>query len=765
MKKFDVKNVKLLIVIILELLVIAYFGRKILSPVTDITISSENIMEYNDDKNAINNFIYVENDNIVIDSKEEKVVRIGPDITILPGALYEISVECSGCVDDNGPILRLIKEDSSDYIFAVTQSYYHIVNGNAISRLYTSVNDNVEKASFVVQCYGHNRADIKAINIKECRTWVWVKLVGLIALFTFLNILVIFWSRFNKRRLCIVAALVAITVVVSLPAFSDFNYRGHDAEFHLARITSIAKELSYGNIPVRHYSDMLNGYGYSAPAYYGDLFLYLPAILYNLKLPLYTCYNVYIIFINLITTLIAFMCFKGISEDINLGLIGSFLYSFSAYRLCCIYTRFAVGEYTAMMFTPLVLLGMWKIFKQEKTSFANAFILAVGVAGIILSHSLSVEMMLIVLIILCIFNFKMVLCKHRVITLGIAIITCLLLTAWWLVPFIANYLQVGMLMNEDSHMLKIQNSGTYPSQILNPFYGMIGASHMNSTNDFGMSLGAGAIVGIALMVKYRYFTDSTTNCSLKKDKTIGAFWGTGIVVTYMTTIFFPWDFIGKIAGEAIDKFINTIQFSWRYLGFASAIFIVILIAVFVQLKKENPKVFQLITIIVCTITLVTFWSGMDYFIVNDETISYVSDEAPYDWIAGAEYLPAKVDYDQWKEEIAPEVTKGEIEIVNFYTNNGHMFIEVKNDECESEIICPIYKYANVDIIDKHNEAVESFTCSDVRLGIRIKGSYEGVIEIGFEEPVSWRLLEFISLITMCGVIAFFVRQKSRMRAN
>ena len=95
----------------------------------------------------------------------------------------------------------------------------------------------------------------------------------------------------------------------------------------------------------------LNGYGYASPLCYCELFLLLPALLYNLWLPLRTCYQVYLFAVTLATCLIAYFSFAKITASRRLGLLGALLYTLSAYRLTCVYTRAAVGEFTAMAFS------------------------------------------------------------------------------------------------------------------------------------------------------------------------------------------------------------------------------------------------------------------------------------------------------------------------------------------------------------------------------------------------------------------------------
>ena len=85
------------------------------------------------------------------------------------------------------------------------------------------------------------------------------------------------------------------------------------------------------------------GLALAAPALlYILVFLAFP-LLYNLWLPLRTCYQVYLFAVTLATCLIAYFSFAKITASRRLGLLGALLYTLSAYRLTCVYTRAAVG--------------------------------------------------------------------------------------------------------------------------------------------------------------------------------------------------------------------------------------------------------------------------------------------------------------------------------------------------------------------------------------------------------------------------------------
>ena len=75
-----------------------------------------------------------------------------------------------------------------------------------------------------------------------------------------------------------------------------------------------------------------------------------------------------------------------------MGIVGSAIYTLSAYRIVDVHLRSAMGEFTAMSFIPLVILGIWRIYYDEKEDITGWGCLGVGMTGISLSHLLSLEM-------------------------------------------------------------------------------------------------------------------------------------------------------------------------------------------------------------------------------------------------------------------------------------------------------------------------------------------------------------------------------------
>ena len=108
-------------------------------------------------------------------------------------------------------------------------------------------------------------------------------------------------------------AYLVLLLGVSLPLFVPGieGHFGQDLGFHLNRIEGLFLELKSGHFPVYIESYWMNGYGYANAIYYGDLFLYFPAILRLLGVPVVASYKLYLLAINICTILICKYCFPA----------------------------------------------------------------------------------------------------------------------------------------------------------------------------------------------------------------------------------------------------------------------------------------------------------------------------------------------------------------------------------------------------------------------------------------------------------------------
>lgn len=440
------------------------------------------------------------------------------DNIALPSGAYEVTVRYFSCQTPDAPTFNMLNAAGS-LTFASERSPAAVTfdalrlddcHRSLTTRLWVGFGARMQDLTATVT-YDQGQLYIYSITLTEQPIYRAARLLCFLVLFAAADaaLLLLFAhvgerGAARRRALRLPLALAGITLLACLPLFSNYLYFGHDLEFHMQRIAAMAAELSYGQFPVRLTTTTLNGYGYASPLCYCELFLLLPALLYNLWLPLRTCYQVYLFAVTLATCLIAYFSFAKITANRRLGLLGALLYTLSAYRLTCVYTRAAVGEFTAMTFFPLVLLGLYGIYTSDRPRFGDWLPMALGMAAMVQSHLLSCELTALLLILFCLLRLRETLRPARLLAWVKAALLAVGLSAWYLFPFFISTRSIPFLVNRSDLVGKLQKHGLYAVQLFS-FFGTAGGSSAEGTThghgaDPRSAAAAGACAGVLLPV-------------------------------------------------------------------------------------------------------------------------------------------------------------------------------------------------------------------------------------------------------------------------
>ena len=209
------------------------------------------------------------------------------------------------------------------------------------------------------------------------------------------------FDKLIERKWFVFTILTMIVIVASVPAFRNAVYDGHDLSFHLGRIQTIAEGLQEGQFPVRYDTNAWNGYGYISSIMYGNIFLYIPAVLYILGMPVFRAFNIYVVLVYVVTVGISYYSFKRLFNDSYWGIIATLLYTLVGYRIMNVYLRTAVGEFSAMAFLPLYVYGLYLIYQKGR---CIPFIIAT--TGLIQTHILTTEMVAVFTLLFVVINIK-----------------------------------------------------------------------------------------------------------------------------------------------------------------------------------------------------------------------------------------------------------------------------------------------------------------------------------------------------------------------
>lgn len=343
--------------------------------------------------------------------------------------------------------------------------------------------------------------------------------------------------------LCIAAGLIA-----SIPIMRTSVMNGGDIAFHLSRIEGISGGLSAGQFPVRVNTAFSDGLGYNVSMMYPELFLYIPAVLRLCGVSLLGAYQFYIIILNIATAVIMYITATKLTHSHFTGLLASVMYTMSIYRLTNIYRRAAIGEATAMVFLPCVLLGLYEVFKGNEKKYGW---LVFGVWGVLNSHVLSLQMCAIAGVIYALLCLPAVMKKSRIWSMVKSVVIVCGLGASFLIPFI-------LFSRQDMHVYHIPY---WPSATaLTPlrfFY----------SDGSWTALGAALLAAIPVYIAGYLVKKDFSGKSPRLEKIGSSLLIAGIVFMFLSSIFFPWGVLENL--PAVGKFFQIIQFPWRYLAFAS----------------------------------------------------------------------------------------------------------------------------------------------------------------------------------------------------
>lgn len=572
----------------------------------------------------------------------------------------------------------------------------------------------------------------------------------------------------KKQNIIQILLYALLLIFISIPLFSGYLYRisgGHDINFHLMRIEGLAEGLRMGQFPVKIQPAWYEGYGYGCSVFYGDIFLYVPALMRLFGVPLQWAYKFYVLMTQAGTIAISAYSFGRIFKDKKIAFVGTVLYALAIYRLMNIFVRGAVGEYTAMAFLPLVAYAMILLISKESTKQdlkKGSLLLALGMTGILQSHILSAEMVCIILAIICIVYVKRVFKTNIFVSFVKAVCLTLLLNLGFLVPFLdymitgkfnVNAINGGWRVEQN-----IQEYGAFVSQLCQLFYKAGGGNLPRSEGTEGeMPIGVGLALMSALVVL------GIMVIKLKKDEKQQFTWKLAKISAliaclslFMSTCYFPWEMLRK-SNVLIRYIVINLQFPWRFCTIASVSLVLIWCCLLqIVLTKWNRKVVTGISIGVMGISLLTAGFFMADVLKEGNAFEAVfSQDMDTNVESGEEYLPVNAISDEFDTD---NIYKNENVIIRNLSRKGIQlrFTCVNNSDTKQAVDLPLLYYKGYDATAVNESGIKQhLACmsgNNQVVSIIVPEGFHGNVTVMFKEPIYWRVAEFITLISVIGII-------------
>lgn len=549
---------------------------------------------------------------------------------------------------------------------------------------------------------------------------------------------------------------------------SDILPEYHDKLFHLRRLAALAQTLKSGYFPARIFFVMNQGTGYAMPVFYPDFFLYFPAFLVNVSVPLGIAYDIYVIMVNSVTGIVTYLSVKEIlkGEKIISAVI-SFIYLLSVYRLTDVYIRDAAGEYTAMAFLPLVICCFIRIYRGKKKDgftevLKNSALLGISMALLAVSHVLTTMMAAGFLAVCALILFKKTFKKNVILTLMLSVLIFLGLTAYVMYPMADYMMSDRYLVSESSNIMR----GFYPGwrdllEIIPSGSGSGIAYDNRMPTAVGPAvtaiLAAWFVRTMLLMAGGRKSQDGDKNIPASISAELILFVVTGLSL-FISSKYFPWTYIEQNGGVLRSVFCS-VQFSWRYIGPATVCACVLGAYLIRDIKEASPKL-SLVFIVMLLILAVlpgvilqkrAISENGHATIVRGEDIGIVSDELyfPVSWNREAEYA----EY--------PEAVNCMVD--SYARNGGDWLVSVSGASEDASLTFPVVYYKGYVTVSGDGKKLDTLQSSDGRIRVLIPQGFSGELKMGFREPAAWRFAEIISLISIESVILIFTRRKKRRK--
>lgn len=391
-----------------------------------------------------------------------------------------------------------------------------------------------------------------------------------------------------KNKRCVPYIIITIIgILVSLPLIG-LQIRGtDDGWLHLIRIIGIDNAIKNESFPFLIQPFFCNDWGYSMTAFYPSIVSYVPYFLSIFMGSFINGIKIFAAITVILSGITMYQFLMEITEKKKLALIGAIVYMILPYRLENIYNRFAIGEFTAFVFIPLVFLGLYNLLNGNGKKH---YYIAIGATGLMLSHTISTIYTAVFCLIYILFNLKLFLKKDVLIKCLINVIFILLISAIFWVPMLEFKQSAEYAIFEPD---ALKTSGKYVANNTIELWQLL--KDKNEENGVSFVIGIPFITMLLLGI----FVFK------KLDQKLKDLYITNIVLAVisiiMCTKFFPW--------IIMPDFLCTLQYPWRLLGFAlffltpiCAINVYFLIKE-IKNKKTQDGIYMIVILILFIFTL------------------------------------------------------------------------------------------------------------------------------------------------------------------
>lgn len=577
---------------------------------------------------------------------------------------------------------------------------------------------------------------------------------------------------FHKEKPSFLVLTLA-SVAASLPFYTANLQNGHDIGFHMTRIGNIGWAMVNGCFPER--MNTLAYGGPITPIMYPEMFLVGGGFMVATGATVMLAFKATCTVITFGAAYIAYYCARQLTDE-RTALFCALSWLFNPFRLNELLLRAELGEAPAIIFLPLIALGMWQIF--HASAHKGAMHLIIGYTGLLACHLLTLVITASFCVIYVVAQFIVHPTRfvHEIRRIGwmvLAAVTTVLLNMYYLIPFLRYY---GWNLYITSGADSYRGLQASSSPIWQIFMGAVGYGDgsMGTTqvrNEMPLSIGAAlllAVMGWIIYTAYRH------NGQTDLDKAAWQAWGLGCCGVFMASLYFPWDFV-SVNIPIVAQTLGKMQFSWRILMVPACLLSFLMGILVVRLLRDPSIVVRTVAIVMCVLLATNAVDvATNYYAMNNTAYKEHFDN-PYsqnrDYVLADVIAQKGKDLSQWlnKDYLGPRALDGDEDVVitDYHrVGTGYMF-SVSNTGDDAVVTVPVFWYGlhkayltdnkGMDAASNATEIVCNrnidYQFSDVTIPA---GTNDATVMLVYTEPISFRIAWVITGVTLAMLIGGWI---------
>lgn len=531
--------------------------------------------------------------------------------------------------------------------------------------------------------------------------------------------------------------IIIASIIISIPlANKNLNIYRDDGIQHICRIIGTEQTLADKQFLPMIMSNLCNNFGYSWNIFYSPLTAYMSVMFRIFNFSYVNCLKLCMFVIVLLSGLTMYKLTFRITKNKKLATLASIIYILAPYRITDMYTRTALAELASFIFIPIVFEGLYIIVNEEKKSYK----LALGAAGLILTHQVIAMYTAIICFAYLIVFFKKLKSKTVLKNIGVNLSFCLLMTSFYWVGLLQHYFSTSYEVFVPGRMEREEVLIFYKAKFSQLFI-------TSSEQTMIYAIGLLSVIGLVLTpIAYKKVPE-------EYKKTYMFFLITGIVLIGMTLKIFPF--------EKLPQALTILQFTFRLFTFTSFFFAFVVATNFAILIKDFKTLDIVVLLTISILLLVPYKSKLDFNLKDNEErlINGVriteNTGRVHAGMASMEYLPTKafknLKYIANRKDEVIVLDNDEAVISDYTKQASNMNCKISNINKETTIELPyIYYlgyrvYANGQEI-KYTESDNGFIQINIAQDSQIKVKYLGTNEMLISYAVS--IISFATIIVL-----------------